>query len=201
APPRYFDSRSAMVWDLDYSGSNRPDIPYFDDNHILITRCERIPLEFFDDAKQYSATLASILDNADSDENAKYSQIKSFFTPIITDNASDEIRSAYKTLYDKLKSCIDQAVRKLSWNWRSVVPAYNPSKRNGGPCFLLPVSFCDHTKPADRALIATANRLPTGKTNYQIHTVLPLNWAYQNARVVCRPDTEWLSLASMAQND
>ncbi|MCH8297896.1 MAG: DUF3825 domain-containing protein [Chloroflexi bacterium] len=37
--------------------------------------------------------------------------------------------------------------------------------------------------------------LPVEKTisgNYLGHTVLPLDWAYKNARLICRPDSDWL---------
>lgn len=27
---------------------------------------------------------------------------------------------------------------------------------------------------------------------YLAHTILPLDWAYKNARMVCRPDSNWL---------
>jgi hypothetical protein len=100
-----------------------------------------------------------------------------------------EVAEAYDTLADELRKVIRKAVQKLSWNWRGVVPCYNPSLAQ--PCFLLPVSFCDSNKP-DRALIATAER-PEGESPvYTIHTVIPLNWAYLNARLVCRPESEWL---------
>ena len=41
----------------------------------------------------------------------------------------------------------------------------------------------------DIALVVTRN--PSG--SYQGRTVLPLEWAYQNARLVCRPDSDWLT--------
>ena len=32
----------------------------------------------------------------------------------------------------------------------------------------------------------------TKSGNYIGHTILPLNWAYNNARLVARPDSDWL---------
>lgn len=33
-------------------------------------------------------------------------------------------------------------------------------------------------------------KTPSG--NYIGHTALPLDWAYKNARLICRPDSDWL---------
>ena len=69
------------------------------------------------------------------------------------------------------------------------MPCYNPEEKK--PCFLLPVSFCDYTKP-DRALIVSSYEVDN-ELIYQIHTVIPLDWAYLDARLVCRPESEWLA--------
>ena len=33
------------------------------------------------------------------------------------------------------------------------------------------------------------------------YTILPLDWAYSNARLVCRPDSDWLMAQKILQND
>ncbi|MBI2222176.1 MAG: DUF3825 domain-containing protein [Acidobacteria bacterium] len=55
------------------------------------------------------------------------------------------------------------------------------------PTLLLPLAIVDD-EVVDIALVVTRN--PSG--SYQGRTVLPLDWAYQNARLVCRPDSDWL---------
>lgn len=100
-----------------------------------------------------------------------------------------EVTQAYRLLKNDLDNVISTAVKRLSWNWRAVVPCYNPEERK--PCFLLPVSFCDFIKP-DRALIASSYEVDE-EIIYQIHTVIPLDWAYLDARLVCRPESEWLA--------
>lgn len=80
------------------------------------------------------------------------------------------------------------AIKRLAWNWRAVVPCYNPEQ--GESCFLLPVSFSEDDR-TDRAMIASCSE--TNKNNiYTIHTVIFLNWAYLDARLICRPESEWL---------
>lgn len=188
-PPQYFKDRSSTVWELDFNASNQVELPSYDDEHILIQRCERIPLEFYYACARMSPTMKAILDSSDAN-GEKCRRIKEFFKPVLEKTGYQaEVAEAYDTLADELRKVIRKAVQKLSWNWRGVVPCYNPSLAQ--PCFLLPVSFCDSNKP-DRALIATVER-PEGESPvYTIHTVIPLNWAYLNARLVCRPESEWL---------
>ena len=54
--------------------------------------------------------------------------------------------------------------------------------------FLLPLALVSDEK-VDIALVVTRN--PSG--SYQGRTVLPLGWDYKNARLVCRPDSDWLT--------
>lgn len=39
-------------------------------------------------------------------------------------------------------------------------------------------------------LALAVEQTPSG--SYLGHTVLPLDWAYKNARLICRPDSDWL---------
>ena len=187
-PPKYFDSRSAMVWNLDFNDRNQVCEPQFDDEHILIVRCDRLPLDFYREVAHQSNKLKAILDNEDLSDWDKYSKIKEFLTPIRHHNADDETNGIYQRLYQNLKSRIELSVKQLSWNWRAVVPSFNPARNEPG--FLLPISFSNPKGP-DRALVATVQDLD-GKYIYTIHTVIPLDWAYRDARLVCRPETEWL---------
>ena len=189
-PPKYFDSRSAMVWNLDFNDRNQVCEPQFDDEHILIVRCDRLPLDFYREVAHQSPRLKSILDDSELSAWDKYSRIKEFLLPVRRHEADEEANAVYQRLYQNLKSRIELAVKKLSWNWRAVVPSFNPTRNEPG--FLLPISFCS-TKGPDRALVATVQELG-GKYVYTIHTVIPLHWAYRDARLVCRPETEWLGL-------
>lgn len=188
-PPQFFESRSTTVWELEYNDNNQLTMPGFDDTHILIQRCDRLPLDFYRRAACRSERLQCILD-AETSEWQKFKEIRNFLRPVCDnkDKADTEVTQAYQELYLGLEQVISKAVRKLSWNWRAVVPCYNPEKEE--PCFLLPVSFCDANRP-DRAMIASIDR-DSGKVQYNIHTVLPLEWAYLDARLVCRPESEWL---------
>ncbi len=189
-PPQFFEARSATVWELDFNDNNQPTMPGFDDTHILIQRCDRLPLEFYRRASYSSERFQNIL-NSETNDGQKFKEIRDFLRPVYDskDKADDEITQVYQELYDMLDRVISKAIRRLSWNWRAVVPCYNPEREE--PCFLLPVSFCDANRP-DRAMIASMHEID-GEVVYHIHTVLPLEWAYLDARLVCRPESEWLA--------
>ena len=59
---------------------------------------------------------------------------------------------------------------------------------------LLPLALVDDEK-VDIALVVEK----TESGNYLGHTILPLEWAYSNARLVCRPDSDWLVAENIAQ--
>ncbi len=77
------------------------------------------------------------------------------------------------------------AEKRTRWNYKTAIPQYFP--RQDIMSLLLPLAIVDDEK-VDLALVVTRN--PSG--SYQGRTVFPLDWAYQNARLVCRPDSDWL---------
>jgi len=77
------------------------------------------------------------------------------------------------------------AEKRTRWNFKTAIPQYYP--RLDHMSLLLPLSLMDD-RVVDIALVVTRN--PSG--SYQGRTVLPLAWAYKNARLVCRPDSDWL---------
>jgi hypothetical protein len=77
------------------------------------------------------------------------------------------------------------AEKRIRWNYKTAIPQYYP--KLDSMSLLLPLALLDD-EVVDVALIVSRN--PSG--SYQGRTVLPLDWAYQNARLVCRPDSDWL---------
>ena len=191
-PPQYFAVRSDTVWELEFNDSNQVTLPEYDDRHILFQRCERIPLAFYGKVEDQAPGLRDILNSGEPTEE-KYKRIREYFRPVVEPAADAvpraEVVWAHQELSTRLESVISNAVKRLSWNWRAVVPCYNPER--GESCFLLPVSFCDPSGP-DRAMIASMARVEE-ELVYTIHTVIPLDWAYLDARLVCRPESEWLA--------
>ena len=77
------------------------------------------------------------------------------------------------------------AEKRIRWNFKTAIPQYYP--RFNLMSLLLPLALIND-EIVDIALVVTKN--PSG--SYQGRTILPVDWAYMNARLVCRPDSDWL---------
>uniref|UniRef100_UPI00386DD29D DUF3825 domain-containing protein n=1 Tax=Ruminococcus sp. TaxID=41978 RepID=UPI00386DD29D len=73
------------------------------------------------------------------------------------------------------------------WNYKTAIPIYYPRVNNIS--LLLPLCLTNNDNKADVALVI--QKLDTG--NYQGQTILTLDMAYQDARQICRPNSEWLT--------
>lgn len=84
---------------------------------------------------------------------------------------------------EMLKGVIDTAIRRIMANYKLAVPH----------CFrnqiqlLIPLCFGASDKP-DLALVLT--KMPGGY--YQAHTCLTMEMAYNNARLIAKPESNWL---------
>jgi hypothetical protein len=87
---------------------------------------------------------------------------------------------------NRIKDAVDLSIKRVSWNFKTAVPQYYPRVRKLQ--LLLPVCLVSDEK-VDLALAVEKTDLG----GYLGHTVLPLDWAYRNARLICRPDSDWLA--------
>ncbi len=91
-----------------------------------------------------------------------------------------------RAIKNRLEDAKILAEKRTRWNFKTAIPQYYP--RDDIMSLLLPLAIVDD-QVVDVALVVTRN--PSG--SYQGRTVLPLSWAYKNARLVCRPDSDWLT--------
>ena len=105
-----------------------------------------------------------------------------------------------RDLEDGLKRAVDTAVKYASWNYKTAVPIYYP--RTNSISLLLPLSSVARqaavsSKPAaDAALVI--EKLSNG--NYQGQTIFTMAMAYQDARQVARPNSDWLQLDEVRED-
>lgn len=92
---------------------------------------------------------------------------------------------AERGIKNRLEDAITLAEKRTRWNFKTAIPQYYP--RLDFMSLLLPLALMDD-EVVGVALVVTRN--PSG--SYQGRTVLNLRQAYQNARLVCRPDSDWL---------
>ncbi len=98
-----------------------------------------------------------------------------------------------------LDHAIQVAAAKARSNWRLAAPQfYWPHSGPGRIQLLLPLSLINPDR-VDLALVVDrypsyAEQPETTNACYRAYTVLPLEWAYRNARLVTRPEAYWLDV-------
>lgn len=105
---------------------------------------------------------------------------------IIEDN-KERFPEPYKSmdgyqLQTFLKGAIDNAIERVKRNDKTAIPQYY----RGRIQILLPLCI-EHLQRADLALVVENHG-----DFYRASTCLPLDWAYNNARQLARPDRDWL---------
>jgi cold shock CspA family protein len=88
-----------------------------------------------------------------------------------------------EAFFDVIAKSIELAIRRVRRNYKTAIPHFYDGKIQ----FLLPL--CMQTKKdADLALVVNKE-----EQVYKAHTVLTLDQAYNNARLLAKPDREWLN--------
>lgn len=82
-----------------------------------------------------------------------------------------------------LNGAIDTMKKRVSANYKLAIPQYYDNKIQ----LLLPLCLCDDNVP-DVAIAVTKK-----DQCYQGHTCLTLDMAYNNARLIAKPDSSWLN--------
>lgn len=99
-----------------------------------------------------------------------------------------------------LEHAIQVAAARARSNWRLAAPQfYWPHNGDAGRIqLLLPLSLIEPSR-VDLALVvdrspAYREQPDPAKASYHAYTVLPIDWAYRNARLVTRPEAYWLDI-------
>ena len=82
------------------------------------------------------------------------------------------------------EGAVERMKKKVVANYKIAVPQYY----NHTIQLLLPLSLQEEDKP-DLALVVTKNK---SGNFYQVHTCLSLEMAYNNARLIAKPNSNWL---------
>lgn len=106
----------------------------------------------------------------------------------IADDRGNRFPASYKSLtkpqqIEKIKATINTALMRVDRNYKTAIPQYY----DGSIQLLLPLCLDDIEK-VDVALVVAKE----GEV-YRANTILSLDLAYNNARLLARPDREWLN--------
>ena len=174
-PPSYFRPEEAAQLFFDTTKEL-----YCDYEHILLDNMYRLPEEFILYTLSYDGTLRKMYE-----ENRPFRMIRDH---IVAD------ARLMRDLEDGLKRAVDTAVKYASWNYKTAVPIYYP--RTNSISLLLPLHLVSDRAAAEAALVI--EKLPNG--NYQGQTIFTMAMAYQDARQIARPNSDWLQLEEVRED-
>ena len=153
-----------------------------DDNHILLDNISRLPLDFLEDELDSSEDARSIVAELKKcTDNERRASLFGELKAIVGDNPR-----LLRRMMHSLDDAKDLALKRVEWNFRTAVPAFYP--RRNIMSLLLPLDLTENDAP-DIALVCE----PTESGAYLGQTILTMRMAYNNARLVCRPDSDWLN--------
>jgi hypothetical protein len=157
--------------------------PIMDYEHILLENVERLPRDF----------LLEYCNDADLEAFIRSSPYELGLSALTYhEQLAERIRKDmrfYRRLIGRFREAVSLALKRVRWNYKTAIPMYFPTRNIMS--LLLPLSLVEDDL-ADVALVV--ERLDNG--NYLGHTILTLQMAYNNARLVCRLESDWLKVGA-----
>lgn len=165
---------------------------FCDYEHIIGDNLKRLPLEFIKSKLSYDSNILACIEMYE--KTKKNSDLEKIIA--IVNRKDDQGARLRRDLQNGLKDAVETARKYCKWNYKTAIPIYYP--RNNSISLLLPLKLrTDYNSQADVALVAEC--LSNG--NYQGQTILTLAMAYQDARQICRPNSEWLTINNIVKSD
>ena len=177
-PPlaKYFNSINDLLFDTTRG------LPALDFEHIILERTWRLPFEFVKAHPPKDFELKDLKQLKQLDREQKKYYYDSLSKAISAD------QDTYRAYCMALQNALSVAIKRVQWNYKSAIPMYYPNPKAKKMCLFLPLSLV-HDNKVDLALVVER----TNSGRYQGSTVYQLEWAYKCARLICRPDSDWLT--------
>lgn len=163
-----------------------------DYTHIIAERIGRFPLRFLqENCPPNMLDIDGIKLEEVYPRHAKDSERKRYFEQL-----GERIRNTpmvLNNLKNRLEAAIHLTLKRVEWNYKTAIPVYFPTRNLCS--LLLPLCLSEEGQ-VDLALVVE----PLQSGAYQGQTVLPLDLAYNNSRLLTRPDSDWLRPDSIQSN-
>ena len=166
---KYFKSMDDYIYD----GQKKPNMDW---EHIILEHPERFPIEFLEINKPNGFIFEDTLKMDETQRKEYYLKLS---------NAINADKKTYRIIKMQIENALETAIKRANWNYKTAIPMYYPNKDKTS--LLLPLALLDEST-IDIALVI--ERQESG--NYVGETILPLEWAYSDARLITRPDSDWL---------
>ncbi|MEH2437573.1 MAG: DUF3825 domain-containing protein [Nostoc sp.] len=175
----YFKNTADMLYNV---SAEEPKLDY---RHIIVENTYRLPLNFLEEIVPQSFVL-------EDTKEMSYQNKFLYFERL--GQAIEEDARVYRFIKARLDDALRLAIKRVKWNYKTAIPMYFPTRNIMS--LLLPLALVDDNQ-VDIALVTEK----TQSGSYLGHTILPLGWAYSNARLVCRPDSDWLIAQNIVQDE
>lgn len=184
---------STIEWLKKTFGSSLPDRARYHDEPADLVYDDRLDIEIGDwthlveHLERYPEAFLKRV-KPDFDFNREHTEEfrKELTKSIREDSASYR---TFKTLIEQAKK---DAIKRVLWNFKTAIPIYYP--RTHKISLLLPLFLEDENN------VSVAMVLEKGDDSYFVPTVLDLEMAYIDARLIARPDSDWLILQNIQDN-
>jgi len=157
--------------------------PIIDWEHVIIENLDRLPPELLEDNCPAGFAMKDI-------RALGVQESRQFHRDYA--KALEADMQSYRRLKGAITTALELALKRVRWNYKTAIPAYYPNRDQ--MVLMLPLALVSEDV-IDVALVV--EKAPSG--NYLGHTILPLDWAYAHARLVCRLNNEWLNLETVAK--
>lgn len=172
---QYFDDPRELFYDV------TAQQPTLDWDHFIKDNIARLPLGFiksWNTKFQFCENPEELSKNERDDYYARLSK------------AIYEDDGWLQFLTTRFRNALDITLCRVAWNYKTAIPVYYP--REHKIQLLLPLAL-EKNGTIDVALVCNHKyNQEEGVNNYEGRTIFTLQMAYNNARLITRPDSDWL---------
>ena len=170
----YYTDRATLVYDVK-SEINAEEIDY---EHI-IDNCNRLPISFLKKVMPSFDYQKIVTSKSKVERRKVYSELA---------EAMKEDKSVEIAITNAFKQAIKDAEQRVKWNFKTAIPIYYPEFPEQ-ITLLLPLAFDSDKRDKIDVALAVEN---IGNGACIAHTILSLDMAYMDARLITCPDSDWL---------
>lgn len=173
---QYFNNPRELFYDITAS------YPTYNKEHIFRENIERLPLGFL---KKGATEGFQFEDNPGSLPRIER---EAYFERLANAIYADE--DWLQFLNTRFNNAMNIALRRVAWNYKTAIPIYYPSIHKMQ--LLLPLAL-EKKDVIDVALVCNHKYDESANVNnYEGKTIFTLQMAYTDARLITRPDSDWL---------
>ena len=184
-PASYFNKKDDLLMDLEKE--LHPDY-----QHIIVDNIDRLPLEFISEQARDIKEIRDLVEEIRvAPKHLKY-RLYDELREMIDD--TDAGHKVFNRMLNRIKDAIDLAKKKVRWNFKTALPCYYPT--TNVMSLMLPLALMDDDT-ANVALVVEKTKSGT----YLGQTILKLQDAYIDSRLICRPNSEWLNTEDILSGD